>query len=226
MRSARLWIVALLVVAAGCSNGERAGDGSCAATLVWRDVTYLGSGTRVDYAPEAIRAAVLKTGQSLGKAEEPRCEDAPSRSVPVAALAGVSPRLAIVAPSREGIYLAPGALRAPAADLPPRLRILTAGKPCRGGPISVRGRWIGEADPRAGFSWVQIIADEERDAAQRYAGFIMDFKVDERTSGLDSRGEWRRLHFYDDRVLIVASCVGGGAPNETFLATSISPGAA
>jgi hypothetical protein len=69
---------------------------------------------------------------------------------------------------------------------------------------------------------VQIIA-EHGSSSRRYIGFIIDLKVDKRTSGLESRGEWRRLHFYDDRVRVVAECVRGSAPNETFLATRIAP---
>ncbi|MDQ3865842.1 MAG: hypothetical protein M3304_03300, partial [Actinomycetota bacterium] len=223
VRSTRAWFaVTFVVVAAGCGTGERASEGSCTAVLVWRGVTYAGTGTRVDYASDAIRAEALGSSGLLGKAHERGCEDIRGQSVPVAALAGVSPRLAIVAPAREGIYLAPPATRTPANELPPRLRVLTAGKPCRDGRIRVRGRWIGEADPHDGYAWVQIIAEEGRAAASRYEGFIMDFKVDDRTSGVDSRREWRRLHFFDDRVSVVANCVLGRAANETFLAARIT----
>lgn len=211
------WLLfSLVLFAGGCgaSAAEHAGAGSCAAELIWNGVTYQGTGTRTE---------TIRTGRTLGHAKLPRCEEIESDSVRIRAIKGVDPALAVAAAGRGGIYVAPDVMNASASDLPPALLLLKEGRPCRGPePVVVEGRWVGEADPRDGFSRIQLDADEGVGAARRYVGFTMDFKVDEQTAGLDSRREWRRLEYHDDRVRVVAACVEGDQPNETFLAQTIT----
>jgi hypothetical protein len=207
-------LVLLVGACGGASTDDRsqAGSGSCAAILEWKGTRYEGTGTRTVVA----KGPIIGTGTLVGCGEQP--------GQTVARIEGVDPADALAIPGTVGdIFLASRLMGVPESELPTELAILMAGHPCAATkPLVIEGRWIGEMDPHDGWSWIQLTANGGNAEAESYVGFVMDFKVNGRTTGLNEPKEWRRLRFHGDRVRVRAECVPGGSANETFLATNIA----
>ena len=173
---------ALVAGASGCGggNGDRRPErahtsGSCADVIAWNGHRYHGSGVRV---PASL-------GERLGVGRPVRCGDrngaTTASPVPLAAIAGVEPEVAV---ARAGdplhVYVARGSRARPAA-----LARILSGPPCAApAPFVVEGPWVGESNPGDPHV-VQIEVDETSRAD--YLGVVLDLAVDSREAVVRAR---------------------------------------
>ena len=204
---------ALVAGASACGGGsddrpERARvSGSCADLITWNGVQYVGSGVRV---PARLGERV-GLGRPVGCADRNGAKTA-APPVPLAAIAGVEPELAVArADDPLHVYVARGSRARPAA-----LARILSGPPCTSStPFVVEGPWVGESNPGDPHV-VQIEVDETSRAD--YLGVVLDLAVQSREAVVRARPRAGS----NSRLRARVRCGDGRGSKRSFVAEQIT----